>query len=123
MRFLRRLGRWYCGRLTAKFIAGDLCSIKSEDHFRVVKVLATGDEVIHVKLYKEEFHERPQSIWAKALSLGTLGDPEGFGVGHLPLARSTLGLWLPVRFQSDPVTDDELVRIREWEKSGRDVLS
>jgi hypothetical protein len=57
----------------------------------------------------------------KAFRWGHIDDPDGFGVGHLPLSLGTFGSWLPVCFQKEPVTDDDLIWVREWEKSGGGV--
>lgn len=121
MKLLQQAALWHFARSVRNLSAGDLCSIKSEEHFSVAKILAVGRDVVHVRLYKERFHERPQSVDTGSLSLGRIDDPDGFGVGHLPLSLGTFGSWLPVRFQSDPVTDDELVWVSEWEKSGGGV--
>jgi hypothetical protein len=117
MTVLQRLARYYFGRAVRYLVAGDLCSIKSEGQFSVVKILSMGGGVVHVKLYKEKFRDRPVSIEAGALSQGSIDDPNGFGIGHLPLSRGTFGSWLPVRFSNEPVTDHELVWVQEWQKS------
>ena len=119
MSLLRRASLWYYARAVRRLSAGDICSIRSEDQFSVAKILAMSRDAVHVRLYKEKFRERPTSV--STLSLGRIDDPDGFGVGHLPLSLGTFGSWLPVRFQNEPVTDDELVWVREWEKSGGGV--
>jgi hypothetical protein len=119
MEILRRVALWYYARSVRRLLAGDICSIRSEDHFSVAKILDIGREVVHVRLYKEKFRDRPTSV--QSLSLGHIDDPDGFGVGHLPLSLGTFGSWLPVCFQQEPVTDDELIWVREWEKSGGSV--
>jgi hypothetical protein len=55
-----------------------------------MKVLAVDHSAIHVRLYKNRFTNRPQSVDTRELSLGSIDDPDGFGVGHLPLSHSTL---------------------------------
>ena len=95
----------------------------SEGEFAVVKVLALDRDVIHVRLYKEKFPQRPASVNPAGLSLGAIDDPGGFGVGHLPLSYGTFGSWSPIRIQSDSVNDDELVWVIEWQKSRGGVWS
>jgi hypothetical protein len=56
-------------------------------------------------------------------SFPTTNDPDGFGVGHVPLSRAASGSWLPAKFRSDLVTDDEFIWVTEWEKSGGGVWS
>ncbi len=121
MGLLQRAAFWYYAWSVRTFAAGDVCSIKSEDRFSVAKILAISGGVVHIRLYKEKFAVRPQSVERGTLSLGSIDDPDGFGVGHLPLSRGTFGAWLPERFQGDPVTDDEFVWVTEWEKSGGGV--
>ncbi len=123
MGLLRRAAFWYYTRSVQNFAAGDVCSVKYEDRFSVAKILAVNGDVFHVRLYKEKFVIRPQSVQIGALSLGSIDDPDGFGVGHVPLLGGTFGSWLPVRCQSDPVTDDELIWVIEWENSGGGVWS
>ena len=122
MKLLQRVARWYLARAVRDLAAGDVCSIKSEDQIKVAKVLAVSHDVVHVRLYKEKFLDRPRSVDLETLSLGRIDDPDGFGVGHLPLSPSTFGSWLPVHFQDDPVTDgEELIWVTEWERSGGGV--
>jgi hypothetical protein len=123
MGLLQRATFWYYARRSENFAPGDVCSIKSEDRFSVAKILAMSSEVVHVRIYKEKFAIRPQSVEMGALSLGSINDPDGFGVGHVPLSRATFGSWLPAKFRSDPVTDDEFIWVTEWEKSGGGVWS
>jgi hypothetical protein len=123
MGLLERAMSWYYARSVQNFAPGDVCSIKSEDQFAVLKVLSKSDDVVHVRVYKEKFPTRPTSLEMRALSLGSIKDPDGFGVGHLPLSCATFGSWLPAKFRSDPVTDDELIWVTEWERSGGSVWS
>ena len=123
MGLLQRAAFWYYARSVRSFAAGDVCSIKSEDRFSVAKILAMTGNVVHVRLYKEKFAIRPQSVEMSALSLGSINDPDGFGIGHLPLSRGTFGSWLPTKFQTDPVTDDEFIWVTAWEESGGGVWS
>ena len=77
--------------------------------------------MVHVRIYKERFATRPKSIEMDALTLGTINDADGFGVGHIPLSCACFGSWLPVRFRTDPVADDEVIWVTEWEKSDGSV--
>lgn len=123
MGLLRRATSWYYARSVQEFAPGDVCSIKSEDRFSIAKILAKSGNVVHVRIYKEKFAIRPESVEMRALSLGSMNDRDGFGVGHVPLSCATFGSWLPVKFRSDPVTDDEFIWVTEWEKSGGSAWS
>src|SRR6059058_2332145 len=99
--FLRKL----IGRMAVyRASPGDICSVRSEGElFGVIKVLAVADGVVHVRLYKEKFPERPQRVAASSLTLGSVTDSGGFGMGHIPLSGATFDSWAPVPFQNEPV--------------------
>ena len=122
MGLLRRATSWYYARSVQNLAPGDVCSIKSEDGFSVAKVLAKSSNVVHVRIYKEKFAIRPDSVGTSALSLGSIHDPDGFGVGHIPLSCATFGSWLPAKFRSEPVTDDEFIWVTEWGNTRRGRL-
>ena len=99
---------------TEEIVLGGLYASKSEDGtFRVAKVLAVDDVAVHVRIYKNRFNTLPQNLDTSALSLGGLGDPEGFGIGHAPLAKKG---WLNSRvfLKKEPVKDEELEGYRYY---------
>lgn len=79
-----------------RYLAGELYSVGYEKGFRVVKVLAADDQLVHVRLYKNLFPSRPSAIDESKLTLGKIDDPDGFGMGHLPLSRDGFRAWQPV---------------------------
>jgi hypothetical protein len=94
---------------------GDICSVLSGSRsYAIAKVIAVEGEIVHVRTYREKFLARPAAIEASALTLGRVGDPEGFGMGHLPLSRDTFARWEPHRIKSEPVIDEELEGYRAW---------
>ena len=123
MVLFQRAISWYYARSVQNFAPGDVCSIKSEDWFSVLKILSKRGDVVHARIYKEKFATRPTSVEMRALSLGSIDDPDGFGVGHIPLSCAAFGFWLPAKIRYDPVTDDELILVTEWERSGGSVWS
>jgi hypothetical protein len=107
---LQNAARWYFRRLIpARLAVGDLCSVESGDKFGIVKVLLVERDLVHVRSYREKFRERPTVIDSARLSLGSINDPGGFGIGHFPLSLSTFGSWKPARIKNEPVSDDELM--------------
>ena len=74
-----------------------------EGWFRVAKILVVDDGGIHIRLYKNKWKERPQAVDISVLSLGSIHDADGFGMGHLPLARKSFGAWLPMFVQDGQV--------------------
>jgi hypothetical protein len=72
---------------------------------------------VHIRFYKDRFSKPPRHVDTATLSLGTIDDADGFGVGHLPLSRLTFAAWTPLRIQRESVTDEEREGYRVWEES------
>jgi hypothetical protein len=100
-----------CGRRdgsTGDIVVGGLYASKSDDGtYLVSKVLAVDDTAVHVRIYKNKFQTLPKNLDSSTLSLGKLGDADGFGIGHAPIAKEG---WLDqhVFMQKEPVKEDEL---------------
>ncbi len=111
------IGWCWARRLPADLRDGDICFIPSDGGgYSVVKILATDETTIHVRLYKSRFSEVPRFVNAGVLSVGTIHD-EHHGIGHLPLSRATFASWLPTKVQHEPVTEEELEGYRIWQES------
>ena len=105
-------------RLPANLGPGDICVVVSGDGcYGVAKVLAVDESAIHIRLYRDRFSKQPSRVDTASLSLGKIDDADGFGVGHLPLSRSTFAAWTPVRMQHESVIEEELEGYRLWEQS------
>ena len=106
-----------CGGAQVEPVAGDLYSVETGDGtFSVVKVLAAGDDLVHLRLYKNRFAARPQQVDPAELSLGSIQDPDGFGIGHLPIPLSEFDAWGPRFLTNEPVTEEELEGYRFWQE-------
>ena len=68
-------------------------------------------------VYKEKFKWRPDRADTTHLSLGTIHDSDGFGVGHLPLLEGEFGLWEPVIIRREEVSVEELDGYDIWKES------
>ncbi len=79
-----------------------------------MKVLAVDDFAVHLRSYKNKFPEVPRDLDTSTLLLGGIDDPDGFGIGHFPLAKE--GFWNgnPVFLKQEPVRDDELEGYRMY---------
>ncbi len=98
---------------------GGLYSVDDgEGWFRIAKVLVVDNQGVHIRLYKNRWKHRPTSIDEKTLSLGTIHDKDGFGMGHLPLTKSAFQAWSPVLIKITTVIDSELDGYKEWQSSG-----
>jgi hypothetical protein len=78
--------------------------------------LLAESDFVDVRSYREKFHERPTDKNSAQLSLGSINDPGGFGIGHLPLSLATFSSWIPVLIRNEPVADDELEGFRAWQE-------
>ena len=96
--------------------AGGLYSIDDgEGSFKIAKILAISDDTVHIRLYKNAWKERPSSVVPPELSLGTINDDDGFGIGHLPLSLEAFKDWSPALLQVVEVTEEELEGYRMWQ--------
>lgn len=101
----------------SELFEGAYYSIVDGDVFSIAKVLRLEQEIVHVRIYKQNFSQRPRSIDPAMLTLGTIHDKDGFGMGHLPLR-------LPIFLNSEPmflthaeVTPQELEGYNVWKES------
>ena len=97
---------------------GGLYSLVDEGGFKVAKVLVVDDTATHVRVYKNRFASRPLAVVEAELSLGTIHDPDGFGMGHLPLSHAAFERLQPVFIQASTVTEAEREGYEEWRKAG-----
>jgi hypothetical protein len=106
-----------------EFISGGVYSVESGDgDFGVVKVLVVDDKGVHLRVYKNKYPTRPTAVDLKTLSLGSLNDPDGFGMGHLPLSREGFAEWKPALITKDEVRKDELDGYEMWKEAGAEVF-
>jgi len=104
-----------CGGAQPPEKVGGLYSVDDgEGWFRVAKVLVVENEGVHIRLYKNKFKARPRSIEFSSLSLRTVHDADGFGMGHLPLTHRAFRAWQPVFLAENLVADGELDGYRAW---------
>jgi hypothetical protein len=102
--------------------AGGLYSVESGDgRYGVAKVLVLEPGVVHVRVYAEKFPSRPTGLDETKLTLGTIHDKDGFGIGHLPLQPAGFAAWEPALIKIVPVGADELDGYEEWKRSGGGV--
>jgi hypothetical protein len=108
-----------CHPEPSAFKAGGLYSVRDgKELFKVAKVLVVDKDMVHVRLYKNKFSTRPSTLEPSELSMGSVKDPVGFGIGHLPLDTQTFIGWDPVFLAETAVTDKELEGYRIWKENG-----
>ncbi len=99
--------------------AGDLCTIDDgEGSYGLVKVLVVDDLGVHVKVYKNKWKQRPETVDTTRLSLGGINDKDGFGMEHLPLGKRTFAEWKPVVIGHQEVLKEELDGYEMWKDGG-----
>ncbi len=101
---------------------GGIYSINDgEGRFGIAKILALDEDAVHIRLYKNKFPSRPQTIDLNTLSLGTINDKDVIGIGHLPLSREGFINWQPVFIAEAPVTKEELEGYEMWKDASGGV--
>jgi hypothetical protein len=105
----------------SELFEGGYYSIMDGDEFAIAKVLKIDPEVVHVRIYKQHFSQRPRGIDLAKLTLGTIHDDDGFGMGHLPLRTQTFAEREPVFITHLPVNDDELQGYNMWKDANGGV--
>ena len=105
-------------RRSHDLVAGGIYSIaEGGGRFGIVKLLAQDEGLCHVRMYKQKFASRPERVDPSELSLGTIHDKDGFGMGHLPLRYEVFRAWQPVLILTTPVTSEELEGYRVWKEA------
>ncbi|MFC7517866.1 hypothetical protein ACFQUU_22925 [Herbaspirillum sp. GCM10030257] len=98
-------------------IPGALYSVDDgAGHFGVAKVLAVDDAGVHIRLHKNKFATRPSRVEVSSLDLGSIHDPDGFGMGHMPLSYAAFSAWEPVFLEASALTEEELEGYRYWQE-------
>ena len=82
--------------------------------FSVAKVLKLEPDIVHVRIYRQHFSERPRSIDVNQLSLGSIDDDDGFGMGHMPLRLTTFEGFEPRFLVFSEVKVEELEGYHLW---------
>jgi hypothetical protein len=103
----------------SELFEGAYYSIVDGDTFSIAKVLKLEPEpeIVHVRIYKQHFPQRPRAIDPAALTLGTIHDKDGFGMGHLPLRLATFMDRDPIFLTHAEVKPEELEGYNFWKES------
>jgi hypothetical protein len=96
--------------------------VGTNGRFGVVKLLRSEFRGVHVRVYSNEFDERPTTVPEAELELrgidfervATGGIPDSFGIGHLPLSHASFAGWKPEFIKMALVDPDELLGYGEW---------
>ena len=103
-------------------VGGIYSTADGKGGYSVIKLLAHADGICHVRVYKQKFQSRPATSDLGSLSLGKPGDPDGFGMGHIPMREAAFLKWQPVLISKSAVNAEELEGYTIWKESGRGVF-
>ncbi len=93
-------------------VVGGLYATRDEDgSYGIMKVLVVDENAVHLRSYATRFKELPAEVRSPELSMD---GPEGFGIGHFPLAREEFDREEPMLVGRESVDDDELDGHRIW---------
>src|SRR3954453_22305299 len=88
---------------------GGLYATQDKDgSWRVTKVLAVDEDTVHLRSYANKFREQPKDVDPATLTLGSVNDTGGFGIGHFPVAKEGFFQEKRVLIKVVPVKEDEL---------------
>jgi hypothetical protein len=117
------------GLLAAR--TGGLYSVAVDDRgYAVARVLATGRDGVHVRVYSNRYRERPSRIDRSQLFLvpnvdmtdaalnathpENRADPGAFASPHLPLRRTSFLAWRPKLIRIERLEVDDLADYDAW---------
>ena len=102
-----------------KMVSGGLYSVYGGGgKYGVTKLLAFADGIVHVRLYKNKYDHRPNDVAVNTLSLGTINDTDGVGIGHMPVTEKEFLSWSPHLIKVTKLTEEELEGYNSWKESG-----
>lgn len=102
-----------------ELVAGGLYTVESDPgKFGAAKLLAYEDGICHVRLYREEYPNRPATLDPAKLTLSGADGKQGFSLGHVPLREESFRAWKPVLAGKAEVKEEELEGYRIWKEEG-----
>jgi hypothetical protein len=90
--------------------------------FGIVKILKLDPGIVHVRVYRNTFPFRPFAINTHELTLGRVDDPQGFGMGHLPMSEASFRSWNAALLAETAVSQEELEGYNMWKQAGGGVF-
>ncbi len=109
----------YFEKRNQRLLVGGIYTIDNHDgSFGIVKLLAHEAGICHVRVFRDKFKSRPLVLNLSKLSIGRIDDPEGCGIGHVPVREEVFKGWKPTLFARKEVTVEELEGYNYWKKSG-----
>ena len=103
--------------VSSELFEGGYYSIIDGERFSIAKVLKVEPDKVHVRIYQQQFAERPSSIDPSVLTLDTILDRDNLGIGHLPLRLETFMRHDPLFLTYAEVQPNELKGYNLWKET------
>ena len=87
-----------------------------EGAYKVAKVLALDEDGVHIRLYKNKWPRRPKDVAPDTLTLGSVYDPDGYGIGHLAMTKEEFYRKDPVFLGHEDLKPDERDGYEAWKR-------
>jgi len=100
---------------------GGLYSTPNESgSYSVLKILKIDDDGVHVRLYSNQFSERPTDVDPDTLYMAGMDrrEDESLGMGHAPVSRASFATWGAEYIKTVSVTEEELEGYEMWLEAG-----
>jgi len=111
-----------CGGATVvQWEVGGLYSTPNENGtYSVLKILKLDDNGVHVRLYSNQFPERPSDVDTDALYMAGMDrqEDENLGMGHAPISRASFSTWGAEYIKTVAVTEEDLEGYQIWLDAG-----
>ncbi len=112
-----------CSRPSATdLLVGGIYSVTSgKNEFSVVKIIALKEGVVHIRIYKDTYQDRPKTLDPNALTPGPMHDGKGpFSLGSLPFHLSKFLDRKPHFIIQTEVTANEQNHPTHWEQASHE---
>jgi len=106
-----------CARSGPEWIEGGLYCTQNEDgSYSVLKILKMDDVGFHVRLYSNQFAQRPRQIDESRLYMAGMNRKPGerLGMGHTPVSKKAFLNGNATLIQKSTVRDEELEGYKMW---------
>lgn len=110
----------FAGSSKPKLSEGAIYSMPAEKGgYAIIKILKLDDHGVHVRLYSNNFSERPRRVDESSLYLAGIDRKLGetLGMGHAPISRKSFETWKAEFVQESNVSDEELEGYNMWKEA------
>ncbi|MCZ6875475.1 MAG: hypothetical protein O7G88_18445 [bacterium] len=112
-----------CSRPSATdLLVGGIYSVTSgKNEFSVIKIIALKEDIIHIRIYKDTYQDRPETLDPNALTPGPMHDGKApFSMGSLPFHLSKFLDRKPRFIMQTEVTDDKRNNPTQWQQASHE---